>query len=114
MRIVDWSSDVCSSDLARDRRLRAPDASQVGLGRRGIRAGRPVVLAGEALPVDEAQDARRELRLEPTPDVPRVGRIERQALRQGLARGGGDPKSVGEGNRWYERVCSGGCRITQT
>src|SRR3546814_9164758 len=52
MRISDWSSDVCSSDLACQRRLAAVDGSKalgqlVAQGREGV--DRPVMLARHVL-----------------------------------------------------------------
>src|SRR3546814_16124746 len=104
MRISDWSSDVCSSDL-RNRRERLHRIEQ--------RAGR----AGADRP---RRDRRRRQRGDPRRrrwrTAPRPRRAARQArlgrpLPRCNAQEEGDRKSVVEGKSWSVRVERGGGRI---
>src|SRR3546814_20927860 len=52
MRISDWSSDVCSSDLVKKLEEQFPLALEVFI--RGLRAGHPISAALELLTVDLA------------------------------------------------------------
>src|SRR3546814_12382900 len=98
MRISDWSSDVCSSDLQRDRHRECPAADRRagprhrGAVLRGTGLGRPA-LAGQ-------------LRLHRgAPE--RLGPARREAA-------GEDRKSVVEGKSVSVRVDLGGRRIIKT
>src|SRR3546814_3151114 len=87
MRISDWSSDVCSSDLAR--RQRAVERQQVRLRQQRLErhivdAERPARIARERVvaeqPAAEAgQDARRDQADLPRPDDPRRLAVEIEA-----------------------------------
>src|SRR3546814_11434292 len=48
MRISDWSSDVCSSDLGGDQRAARRPLDRDGRDRAGVRAVQPAALRGEA------------------------------------------------------------------
>src|SRR3546814_19489040 len=90
MRISDWSSDVCSSDLN----------AQPGRGRRAHRAAPPRLPAGNRQPVQPGQRADRlSIRANALADVER-----RPVLRRP------DRKSVVEGKRVAVRVDFGGRR----
>ena len=72
--------------------------------RRGAGAGDPGVGAGEALAVDRAQYRGAQFRIEPARRVLRVGRIDREALDEELAPGGGAPRQEVEGGPRRLRV----------
>src|SRR3546814_11389564 len=99
MRISDWSSDVCSSDLGRARRLRAAIGYRVRLHRR-LRLGRTE--AAMASPARLGRDDHRD-------------RDDRARHRSGYAI---DPhpdrKGVEKGKSVSVRVDLGGLSIIQT
>src|SRR3546814_19321711 len=111
MRISDWSSDVCSSDLRKLHRRRAAERAQAVLAGRTDRHRR---LPGQGGRADLAHD---------NPDDPGrqpAAAAQRAGVQVGAAELFADPKatlrlqdrkSVGEGTRWSVRVDLGGRRI---
>src|SRR3546814_12070674 len=91
MRISDWSSDVCSSDLA-------PDQGFAAAGIAGDRVHRHREVLWQQAGIDERSD-----------QGDGAGRIA-----AGIADPLGDRKSVGEGKSVSVRLDLGGRRIIQT
>src|SRR3546814_11904894 len=135
MRISDWSSDVCSSDLVGDRGdtvgladaddladhepphqeyqcrtevdRQKVDAAGGGAAHRSVESpGGAVDGDGEGIDPRAADDAAPAV----GPLVGQVGDGEEQAA---IGEGGGDRKSVGEGKSGSIRVDLGGSRINQ-
>src|SRR3546814_18939698 len=103
MRISDWSSDVCSSDLDRRTRTR-----RVAIGE--PRTARTVEIVGGGGIVHEARPSI-PVRFERSRDAPRPCTIAR-GVSTSLDTNG-DRKSVVEGKRVSGRVDLGGRRIIQ-
>src|SRR3546814_10831489 len=96
MRIRDWSSDVCSSDLAGELDLGQPlGGGDVAVQAGGDEAGGEAVLEREGLAVHAHRDQR----------IPVEGGLDGEAA--GVAVDGAADELVGEIGResWRERVC---------
>src|SRR3546814_19130356 len=104
MRISDWSSDVCSSDLRPDRR-KAEARRGIPLRHRPSRLSRPRADGDAAAPTPVRMSGGKRGGF---PDPPR--RLARDAPR---SQGAGDRKSGGAGKRVAGRVYSGGRRSTK-
>src|SRR3546814_12576838 len=131
MRISDWSSDVCSSDLALDSAanqlfivprpvnlgsVEEGDAEIDGAvdgGDRFILAGLAVHVGADASHRHAAEAKRGDLERLSEPAVFHGGDSLRLAGKQCTARGQADRKSVVEGKRVSVRVDLGGGRIIQ-
>src|SRR3546814_13324468 len=92
MRISDWSSDVCSSDLADARSLAdllARRISRLGDGPPLVRRARRRLVSARDSAVADARAGPRRLAA-PAPDAGLAGRLQQPAAAHSLARGCGN------------------------
>ena len=88
LRFVQAGAALSALDDALDRRVDRARMNR-GQGRRDFRARRPIVVTREALGVAEAARLRGDLRRGPGAKIARVRGIDRQAMHQKFAGGGG-------------------------
>src|SRR3546814_19400669 len=113
MRISDWSSDVCSSDLEDRHREHREDVDQqraIGAGtrRRLAIAGKPPAIELDQRPRDQHAEADDE---EARPPAEQIGEDRATELPPDRSAIDPDRKSVVAGKRGSVRVDLGGCRI---